>query len=285
MNSEEITKVKEKFSNLISLLHEIEGAVLAFSGGVDSSLLLKAMKISGMRILAVTADSETMPEKDLLSSISFAKEVGVEHRIIKTEELLNEAFVSNPPERCFFCKDELFKKIRVIADENSFRFIFDGSNSDDLYDYRPGRKAAALHKVRSPLAECTFTKDEIRAISKELGLNIWNQPSSPCLSSRFPYGQRITPSALMRIEKAEEFLRTFGIHDIRVRNHGDTARIEVSEKEIHILMIPENRRLVTETLKSLGYRFVSLDLEGYRSGSMNRALENQDSREKIQDAG
>lgn len=285
MNSEEITKVKEKFSNLISLLHEIEGAVLAFSGGVDSSLLLKAMKISGMRILAVTADSETMPEKDLLSSISFAKEVGVEHRIIKTEELLNEAFVSNPPERCFFCKDELFKKIRVIADENSFRFIFDGSNSDDLYDYRPGRKAAALHKVRSPLAECTFTKDEIRAISKELGLNIWNQPSSPCLSSRFPYGQRITPSALMRIEKAEEFLRTFGIHDIRVRNHGDTARIEVSEKEIHILMIPENRRLVTKTLKSLGYRFVSLDLEGYRSGSMNRALENQDSREKIQDAG
>lgn len=285
MNSEEITKVKEKFSNLISLLHEIEGAVLAFSGGVDSSLLLKAMKISGMRILAVTADSETMPEKDLLSSISFAKEAGVEHRIIKTEELLNEAFVSNPPERCFFCKDELFKKIRVIADENSFRFIFDGSNSDDLYDYRPGRKAAALHKVRSPLAECTFTKDEIRSISKELGLNIWNQPSSPCLSSRFPYGQRITPSALMRIEKAEEFLRTFGIHDIRVRNHGDTARIEVSEKEIHILMIPENRRLVTETLKSLGYRFVSLDLEGYRSGSMNRALENQDSREKIQDAG
>lgn len=285
MNSEEITKVKEKFSNLISLLHEIEGAVLAFSGGVDSSLLLKAMKISGMRILAVTADSETMPEKDLLSSISFAKEVGVEHRIIKTEELLNEAFVSNPPERCFFCKDELFKKIRVIADENSFRFIFDGSNSDDLYDYRPGRKAAALHKVRSPLAECTFTKDEIRAISKELGLNIWNQPSSPCLSSRFPYGQRITLSALMRVEKAEEFLRTFGIHDIRVRNHGDTARIEVSEKEIHILMIPENRRLVTETLKSLGYRFVSLDLEGYRSGSMNRALENQDSREKIQDAG
>lgn len=285
MNSEEITKVKEKFSNLISLLHEIEGAVLAFSGGVDSSLLLKAMKISGMRILAVTADSETMPEKDLLSSISFAKEVGVEHRIIKTEELLNEAFVSNPPERCFFCKDELFKKIRVIADENSFRFIFDGSNSDDLYDYRPGRKAAALHGVRSPLAECTFTKDEIRSISKELGLNIWNQPSSPCLSSRFPYGQRITPSALMRIEKAEEFLRTFGIHDIRVRNHGDTARIEVSEKEIHILMIPENRRLVTKTLKSLGYRFVSLDLEGYRSGSMNRALENQDSREKIQDAG
>ncbi len=272
MNYKESAAIREKFSNLISLLRDLESAVLAFSGGVDSSFLLKAMKISGMKILAVTAASETMPRKDLNSAISFAKETDVEQQIIKTEELLNDSFVSNPPERCFYCKDELFKKLQVIADEGGFRFIFDGSNADDINDYRPGRMAANLYKVRSPLAECSFKKDEIRKISKELGLNSWNKPSSPCLSSRFPYGKRITKAALMRVEEAEEFLRTFGIYEVRVRSHGDTARIEVSEKDMHILINPKNRRIVTERLISLGYRFVSLDLEGYRSGSMNRML-------------
>lgn len=277
--------IKKKFSKLLTELRKAEEAVLAFSGGVDSSFLLKAMKIAGLRILAVTAASETMPKKDLLSSISFTKELGVEHLIIKTEELHNEAFVSNPPERCFICKDELFRRIKAIAEENKYRFIFDGSNSDDLNDYRPGRKAATSYGVRSPLAECDFNKDEIRSISKELGLNIWNKPSSPCLSSRFPYGQRITTQALERVEKAEEFLRTLGINDdVRVRDHGDTARIEVSEKDMHVLLSPANRQLVAKTLKSLGYKFVSLDLEGYKSGSMNRVLENQDAGYKIQDA-
>ncbi len=277
--------IKKKFSKLLTELRKTEEAVLAFSGGVDSSFLLKAMKVAGLRILAVTAASETMPKKDLLGSISFTKELGVEHLIIKTEELHNEAFVSNPPERCFICKDELFKRIKAIAKENKYRFIFDGSNSDDLNDYRPGRKAATLYGVRSPLAECGFTKDEIRSMSKELGLNIWNKPSSPCLSSRFPYGQRITSQALERVEKAEEFLRTLGIgDDVRVRNHGDTARIEVSEKEMHMLLSPAKRQLITKKLKSLGYKFVSLDLDGYKSGSMNRVLEKQDTGYKLPDA-
>lgn len=277
--------IKKKFSKLLTEIRKTEKAVLAFSGGVDSSFLLKAMKIAGLRILAVTAVSETMPTKDLLSSISFTKELGVEHLIIKTEELHNEAFVSNPPERCFICKDGLFRRIKAIAEENKYRFIFDGSNSDDLNDYRPGRKAATLYGVRSPLAECGFTKDEIRSMSKELGLNIWNKPSSPCLSSRFPYGQRITSQALERVEKAEEFLRTLGIgDDVRVRNHGDTARIEVSEKEIHMLLSPAKRQLITKKLKSLGYKFVSLDLDGYKSGSMNRVLEKQGTGYKLQDA-
>ncbi|MEC4676456.1 MAG: ATP-dependent sacrificial sulfur transferase LarE [Nitrospirota bacterium] len=283
MSFENIDTARRKFSELTCLLREAGNAVLAFSGGVDSSFLLKAMTMSDIKVLAVTAVSETVPGRDIIGSASFAKELGVEHLTIRTEELLNEAFVSNPPDRCFFCKDELFKKIKVIARQYDYGVIFDGSNSDDLRDYRPGVKAAALHAVRSPLAESSFTKDEIRVMARELGLDIWNRPASPCLSSRFPYGQRITPQDLRRVEEAEEFLRTFGIHDIRVRNHGDTARIETGEEEMYLLVSPANRRLVTEKLKSLGYRYVSLDLEGYISGSMNRVLGNQDSKTGLRD--
>jgi uncharacterized protein len=185
----------------------------------------------------------------------------------------NESFVSNPPERCFFCKDELFKKIRRIAEGLNYPIIFDGSNSDDLRDYRPGRKAASLHGVLSPLAEFGFTKEEIRLLSKDMGLPCWNKPSSPCLSSRFPYGQRITTEGLSRVEKAEDFIRGLGVGDIRVRSHGDIARIEAGDEGIEILASHGKRRLVSEKLRSFGYRFVSLDLDGYRSGSMNRTLQ------------
>lgn len=263
---------RQKFSCLVSFLRDAESAVLAFSGGVDSSLLLEAMKISGMKVLAVTAASETIPEGNVLDACSFANESGVEHLVIRTEELSNEAFAANPPDRCFFCKDELFGKIKSIAKENNYKFIFDGSNSDDLDDYRPGRRAAGLHGVRSPLAECGFSKKEIREMSRELGLGGWDRPSSPCLSSRFPYGRRITLEALRRVEKAEDFLRTLGFREMRVRDYGDTARIEVAEDDMHLLLVPEHRRLVTETLQSFGYLFVSLDLEGYRTGSMNKML-------------
>lgn len=274
MKDEESSKLRQKFSSLIALLQNMDGAVLAFSGGVDSSFLLKAMKVSGIRMLAVTGVSDTMPRKDLERALRFAEEQGVEHKKIQTDELRSEAFISNPPDRCFFCKDELFKKLKGIAGQGNFGFILDGTNADDMLDYRPGQKAASLNGIRSPLAETSFTKDEIRLMSKELGLGIWDQPSSPCLSSRFPYGQRITLESLARVEKAEEFIRTLGIRDVRVRDHGDTARIEVSSADMHKLMSPERRRFVTEQLKDLGYRFVSLDLDGYKSGSMNRVLEN-----------
>jgi uncharacterized protein len=266
---------RRKFSCLLSSLREAESAVLAFSGGVDSSFLLKAMEISGMRVLAVTADSETVPRREVLAASSFASETGVEHLVIRTEELSNVAYTDNPPDRCFFCKEELFGRMKPIMEEKAYRYIFDGSNADDLSDYRPGRRAAARHGVRSPLEECGFSKKEIREMSRELGIDGWDRPSSPCLSSRFPYGRRITPEALRRVEKAEDFLRTLGIREMRVRDYGDTARIEVDEDGMPLLLAPEKRRLVTEALKSFGYVFVSVDLEGYRTGSMNRPLRNQ----------
>ncbi len=262
----------DKLTSLVALLGEAESAVLAFSGGVDSSFLLKAMQISGIKALAVTSASETVPERQLRYASEFAGLAGVSHRVIRTDEISNEMFVRNAPDRCFHCKDELFGKLRRIAEEEGCRFVFDGNNADDLLDYRPGRRAAEKHGVRSPLAECGFTKLEIREVSRGLGLSGWDRPSSPCLSSRFPYGRRITPDALRRVEKSEDFLRNLGLKEVRVRDNGDSARIEVSEEEIQWLLATENRRAVVEAMKSFGYLFVSLDLEGYRSGSMNRVL-------------
>jgi uncharacterized protein len=265
----------QKFSRLVSLLQQSESAVLAFSGGVDSSFLLKAMRIAGIRFLAVTGHSETVPDKDLQHAVSLAREEGAEHLVIRTEELSNESFVNNPPDRCFFCKEELFGKLCAIARKYSFRFVFDGSNSDDLLDYRPGRKAAETFGVRSPLAESGLNKNDIRLLSRQLGLKTWNRPSSPCLSSRFPYGQKITLSDLKKVELAEDFLRALGLDNVRVRVHGDSARIEVDEKDIPLLTGPKNRRAIVDHLRFLGFTFVTLDLEGFRTGSLNRTLSDQ----------
>lgn len=269
---EKAAPISAKFSDLLETLRRAGSAVVAFSGGVDSSFLLKSVKRAGMKTLAVTAVSETLPAREMERAVSFARQLGVEHRVIRTEELKNEAFSNNPPDRCFYCKDELFGKLVAISREGGYNFIFDGTNSDDLRDYRPGRHAAERHGVRSPLAECGFSKAEIRAMSRELGLEDWDRPSSPCLSSRFPYGTKITGPALRRVEKAEEFLAGFGLKDLRVRDDGTTARIEVREEDMHVLFSEGRRRLIVRELKSLGYEFISLDLEGYRSGSLNRVL-------------
>jgi len=261
-----------KFDALIKYLGGCDGAVLAFSGGVDSSFLLKAMKLSGVGMLAVTAVSETMPRRDREDAESLALSLGVEHLLIKTDDLGNEEFARNAPDRCFHCKDMLFGRLREISRERGLKDVFDGSNSDDLSDYRPGRRAAGLHGVRSPLAECGLAKEEIRLLSKELDLPTWDKPSSPCLSSRFPYGTRITLEGIERVRMAEEALRGIGLKVLRVRHHGDTARIEVGAEEMQLLLADENRRLIVERLRQIGYAYVTLDLEGYRTGSLNRML-------------
>jgi len=262
----------DKLTFLLSLLSSAGSAVLAFSGGLDSSFLLHAMKLSGMRFLAVTAHSKTMPERDFEHAVSVAEETGADHLIIHTDEVSNESFASNPPDRCFYCKEGLFRKLRDIAAERGFVHLFDGTNSDDLKDYRPGLKAAALFQVRSPLAESGFSKEEIRSVSRDLGLGFWNRPASPCLSSRFPYGRRITHSGLEQVAAAEELLRGLGIKELRVRHHGEVARIELKEEDMPILLDPVLRKKITSELKALGFSFVSLDLEAYSSGNLNRVL-------------
>jgi uncharacterized protein len=270
---------KDKLTNLVEILKGMQSAVLAYSGGVDSTLLLKALQVSCIRTLAITAVSDITAHNDLLIAKKMAAELGMEHRFLETDELSLEEFVTNTPERCFFCKDELFKKLSVIAVSEGYNYLLDGSNTDDKLDYRPGMRAAAKYHVRSPLVEADLSKKEIRELSSKLGLSTWNKPSSPCLVSRFSYGRRITKEALKRVEEAEEFLRGLGFQEVRVRDHDMVARIEVNEKEINLLLTPENRLLVSEKLKCLGYRFVSLDLDGYRMGSMNRMLEKEHSLE------
>lgn len=262
----------DKLSALINILKKMESAVLAYSGGVDSTLLLKAMQLSGIRSLAVTAVSETMPEQDFIASKKMAEKTGIEQKIIRTDELRIKNFMNNPPDRCFYCKNELFGKLRKIADKEGYKFIIDGSNLDDMDDWRPGRKAALKHGIRSPLIEAGLNKKKIRNISKKLKLPAWDKPSSPCLASRFPYGEQITGKALKQVAEAEKFLKSVGFAEFRVRHHGDVARIELKENDFKKLLSSGVRKTVTEKLKTFGYKFISLDLEGFRSGRMNEGL-------------
>jgi len=262
-----------KLDALIHNLKDMESAVLAFSGGADSTFLLKALQLSGIKSLAITAVSETLPGNDLLNANKMAAELGIEHRLIATTELEREEFVSNSPERCFFCKDERFAKMKEISLAEGYNVVLDGTNHDDLADYRPGRQAAKKHLVRSPLLEAGFSKEEIRMLSRELGLPTWDRPSSPCLATRIPYGRRITKDALLRIERAENFLRSLGFHTVRVRDHDAVARIEIRGNEIALLLVPEKRVLISERLKSYGYTFIALDIDGFQSGSMNRGMD------------
>ena len=260
-----------KLDNLIHILRGLESALLAYSGGLDSTFLLKAVELSGIRALAVTGVSETTPRRDLEDAKRMARALSINHRVVNTGEMGREEFVKNPPERCFHCKDVLFAELGSIAEEEGLAFVIDGSTLDDTADHRPGLEAARRHGVRSPLLEAEFTKEEIRRASRELGLPLWDKPASPCLSSRFPYGVEITPEALRRVSRAEDFLRSEGFAELRVRDHNGAARIEVPAGELErVLAIRE--RLV-EHFRGLGYDFVSLDLEGLRSGSLNRVLE------------
>ncbi|MEW6571202.1 MAG: ATP-dependent sacrificial sulfur transferase LarE [Nitrospirota bacterium] len=263
---------EKKLIRLTDILKDLQSVVLAYSGGVDSTFLLRMMKFSGIDFIAVTGSSEIRPRVDLETAEKMVQEFGVEHIVIKTEELSGEEFTSNTPDRCFFCKDELFGKLTRMALSRKFKMIADGSIGDDLLDYRPGNRALEKYKVRSPLIEAGLMKEEVRGFSRRLGLPTWNKPSSACLATRIPYGQRITTGTLGRIEKAEELIRSFGYGQVRVRDHAGIARIEVSEELVETFVRPEVRKNIAESLKAMGFTFVSLDLEGFRSGSMNRLL-------------
>lgn len=264
--------LNEKLKNLIATLKEMGSVLLAYSGGVDSTFLLKAVKLSGIRALAITSNSETTPYWDLKTASLMALEFGIHHRLIKTGELENEDFLRNTKKRCFYCKDELFRDLKELASYEGFNFIIDGSNLDDTKDYRPGREAGMKWGIRSPLIEVGFSKEDIREASKKLGLSTWNKPSSPCLASRFPYGMRITSKGLQMVASSEVFLKEMGFSELRVRHYGDKANIELRRDEIDKLLMTELRDKVTKMLKVFGYRFISIDPEGFRSGRMNEGV-------------
>lgn len=263
-----------KFQRLTQILSESDRLLVAFSAGVDSTFLLKAAHMAiGARAIALTASSPTVPPGELDAAKEFANSLGCRHIVLDSHEMTNPSFSQNPVNRCYFCKDELYRISRAEADKLGIESIVDGTNLDDLKDHRPGLKAADEWRVRHPLVEAEMTKDDIRRYSRALDLPTWDKPSSPCLSSRFPYGTEINLERLKKIGACEVFMKELRFREFRVRFHGDLARIEVAEREIDRLFDPSTRQALVKKFKAVGFNFVSLDLQGFRSGSLNEALQ------------
>ena len=269
-----MAELEEKWQELLETLRATGGALVAFSGGVDSALLLRAAhEALGDKVLAVIARSPSYPAREYRDAVRLAELIGAPHRTVETDEVADPEYRKNPPNRCFLCKSTLFRTLAAIAAEQKLPCVLEGSNADDHNDYRPGMRAARELGVRAPLQELGLGKAEIRELARRRGLPVWDKPSLACLSSRIPYGSGITPERLSRIDQAEEVLRQRGLRQVRVRDHGDVARIETDADGMSRLLEPALRSEISAELKRVGYRFVSLDLEGYRTGAMNEALE------------
>ncbi len=266
--------IEEKLGRLKEIFGSMGRVLVAFSGGVDSTLLLKVAQdtLGDKNVLAATALSPLYPERELSGAKKLVQTIGARHRLIESNELKIPGFSKNPPNRCYYCKRKLFRELLTIATEESIRFVVEGSTLDDDKDHRPGRLAIQELDIRSPLKEAGFTKGEIRELSKALGLSTWDKPSFACLASRFPYGEEITEDGLRKVGESEDFLYELGFKQVRVRHYGNLARIEILKEEIERLMNDSLREKVENRLREIGYTYVTLDLQGFRSGSMNEVL-------------
>ncbi|MFS0863798.1 ATP-dependent sacrificial sulfur transferase LarE [Fredinandcohnia sp. 179-A 10B2 NHS] len=264
--------IQEKYEKLVSILQDMKSVVVAFSGGVDSTFLLKVAvdSLGKKNVLAVTADSETYPSSELEEAKALAERIGAIHRVIETSELSIPGYTENDRNRCYFCKSSLFDHLLPVMEKEGFQNVVYGVIADDLNEFRPGMRAAKEKGIRGPLQEANLFKDEIRELSREMDLPTWSKPSFACLSSRIAYGEKITIEKLTKVEKAEAYIKSLEIRQVRVRTHQDIARIEVEPSDMAIVL--ENHDIITKELSKFGYKYITLDLVGYKSGSMNKVL-------------